>query len=272
MSVRSKPSGTTQLQAPEDEVSELADLRQLVETLRRSVRARDDFIAIAAHELRNPMTPIVGAAELALISARKAEGKCPPHVILLLERLQDLVQDYVRRATKLLDVSRLEAGNFQLKPAITDLSNLVLSIVSGYEAEANYQHCVLEHDIEAGVGGVFDPLAVEQVIDNLVSNALKFGAGKPVTVRLRSDGRFVSLDVQDGGIGMSVDQQARIFGRFRADRGPSPRKRLRSRPVDRQSFGRSHGWPDHRIEQPGRGIDLHRNLASGARRQRADRR
>ena len=214
MSVRSKPSGTTQLQAPEDEVSELADLRQLVATLRRSVRARDDFIAIAAHELRNPMTPIVGAAELALISARKAEGKCPPHVILLLERLQDLVQDYVRRATKLLDVSRLEAGNFQLEPAITDLSNLVLSIVNGYEAEATYQHCVLEHDIEAGVGGVFDPLAVEQVIDNLVSNALKFGAGKPVTVRLRSDGRFVSLEVQDAGIGMSVDQQARIFGRF----------------------------------------------------------
>ena len=60
MSVRSKPSGTTQLQAPEDEVFELADLRQLVETLRRSVRARDDFIAIAVHELRNPMTPIVG--------------------------------------------------------------------------------------------------------------------------------------------------------------------------------------------------------------------
>jgi len=211
MSVRPKQSATARLQAPEDEVSELAQLRQLVEDLRQAVRARDDFIAIAAHELRNPMTPIVGAAELALISARKAEGKCPPHVILL---LQDLVQDYVRRATKLLDVSRLEAGNFRLEPAITDVSNLVLSIVNGYEAEATYQHCVLEHDIEAGVGGVFDPLAVEQVIDNLVSNALKFGAGKPVTVRLRSDGRFVSLEVQDAGIGMSVDQQARIFGRF----------------------------------------------------------
>jgi signal transduction histidine kinase len=60
---------------PEDEVSELAELRQLAETLRQSVRARDDFIAIAAHELRNPMTPIVGVAELALIAARK-DGEC----------------------------------------------------------------------------------------------------------------------------------------------------------------------------------------------------
>ena len=68
----------------------MAKLRQLVETLRQSVRARDDFIAIAAHELRNPMTPIVGVAELALIAARK-DGKCPPRVILLLERLQRLV-------------------------------------------------------------------------------------------------------------------------------------------------------------------------------------
>jgi two-component system, OmpR family, sensor kinase len=55
---------------------------------------------------------------------------------------------------------------------------------------------------------------VEQVVDNLVSNAVKFGAGKPVTVRLRSDGRAACLEVRDSGIGMSVDQQERIFGRF----------------------------------------------------------
>lgn len=213
MSPRSNQTGAAPLQSPEDELSELAELRQLVETLRQSVRARDDFIAIAAHELRNPMTPIVGVAELALIAARK-EGQCPPRVILLLERLQRLVQDYVRRATKLLDVTRLESGNLQLAPAATDLSQLVLSMVHRYEAEAAHQHCALEHDIEADISGRFDPLAVEQIIDNLVSNAVKFGAGKPVTVRLRSDGRAACLEVLDGGIGMSVDQQERIFGRF----------------------------------------------------------
>jgi len=214
MPITSKQSATARLESPEDEVSELTQLRQLVDDLRQAVRARDDFIAIAAHELRNPMTPIVGVAELALISARKAEGRCPPRVILLLERLQRLVQDYVGRATKLLDVSRLEAGNFQLRPADTNLSHLGLSIVHKYEAEAAHQHCALEHDIEADVSGLFDPLAVEQIIDNLVSNALKFGAGKPVTVRLRSNEHAASLEVQDGGIGMSFDQQDRIFGRF----------------------------------------------------------
>ena len=212
MSIRSNEKGTAPLQAPENQVSELAELRQLVERLHRSVRARDDFIAIAAHELRNPMTPIVGVAELALIAARK-DGTCPPRVIILLERLQRLVQDYVRRATKLLDVSRLEAGNLQLEATATDLSHLVLAIVHRYEAEAAHQHCALEHDIEADISGHLDPLAVEQVIDNLVSNAVKFGAGKPVAVRLRSDGG-ACLEVRDSGIGMSVDQQERIFGRF----------------------------------------------------------
>ena len=61
---------------------------------------------------------------------------------------------------------------------------------------------------------MWDRLAVEQVVENLLSNALKFGAGQPVTLRLRSDGRSARLDVQDRGIGMSPDQQARIFGRF----------------------------------------------------------
>lgn len=102
----------------------------------------------------------------------------------------------------------------QLEPTATDLSQIVLSIAHRYEPEATHRHCALEHDIENDVSGELDTLAVEQVIDNLVSNAVKFGAGKPVTVRLRSDGRAACLEVRDGGIGMSVDQQERIFGRF----------------------------------------------------------
>ena len=130
--------GTPPLQALKDEASELAELRQLVETLRQSIRARDDFIAIAAHELRNPMTPTLEWRSLRSSPARK-DNKCPPRVILLLERLQRLVQDYVQRATKLLDVSRLESGNLQLEQVATNLSHLVLSIVHRYEAEAAHQ-------------------------------------------------------------------------------------------------------------------------------------
>lgn len=195
------------------EDSELARLRQLVEELRQAVRARDDFIAIAAHELRNPMTPILGVAELALAAARKAED-CPPRVILLLERMQQLVQDYVGRATRLLDVSRIEAGNLRLHPAPTDLSALARSVAANYAAAAARRQSPVELDIDEGVCGIWDANAVEQIVENLLSNALKFGSGKPVTLRLRADAHRARLEVRDQGVGMQPEQQARIFGRF----------------------------------------------------------
>lgn len=205
----------TDKSAYNDDDFELARLRQEVEDLRQSVRARDDFIAIAAHELRNPMTPVVGVAELALIAARKAEDNlCPPRVVALLERLQRLIQDYMKRTTRLLDISRLQAGKLQLEPATTDLSGLALSVAQRYEPEAAHQRCVLQLDVQDGITGVCDPLAVEQVIENLLSNALKFGAGQPVALRLSSNGFSAYFEVQDRGIGMPTDQQARIFGRF----------------------------------------------------------
>lgn len=182
--------------------------------MREALRARDDFIAIAAHELRNPMTPLSGLVELALAAARRAEGRCPPRVTALLERLQQVVQEYIGRATRLLDLSRIEAGNLKLEPKPVDLSQLVLAIVRKYEVPAAHQGCHLELDIDRGILGLLDPLAVEQVIENLLSNALKFGAAKPVEVRLSSEGGGAQLEVQDHGPGISPEQQIRIFERF----------------------------------------------------------
>ena len=194
--------------------SELADLRQQVAELRQAVRARDDFIAIAAHELRNPMTPIMMVAEMALKTVRDADDTCPPRLTTLLERMQLLAQDCIQRSTRLLDVARIESGNLRLLPAETDLSALVRSVAQTYDIIAARSHGLIELDIEDGVTGVVDRLAVEQVIENLLSNALKFSNGEPMMLRLRSDGCMAQLDVQDRGIGMAPDQQARLFGRF----------------------------------------------------------
>jgi signal transduction histidine kinase len=198
----------------DDAASELADLHRQVAELRLAVRARDDFIAIAAHELRNPMTPLLGVADLALAAARGAADTCPPRITMLLERMQSLTHNFIQRSTRLLDVSRIAAGNLRLETSATDLSALVLSITQKYEVAAARVRSPLQLDIEDGITGVWDQLAVEQVTENLLSNALKFGAGKPVAVRLRSHSAAVSLDVQDRGIGMEPDQQTRIFGRF----------------------------------------------------------
>src|SRR5213075_2173188 len=110
--------------------------------------------------------------------------------------------------------SRIETGNLRLAPSDTNLSELVRSLAHKYEVPASRAGCPLDLDIEDGVAGVLDRLAVEQVIENLLSNALKFGIGKPVTISLRSDRQLAELAVRDRGIGMSRGQQARIFGQF----------------------------------------------------------
>ena len=159
---------------PSDLDLEIDRLRQLVEEQRLAIRARDDFIAIAAHELRNPMTPILGVAQLAYAAARRS-GSTPPRVKALLEQMQVAVEEFINRATKLLDVSRIESGNLRLEPTETDVSALVASVAKRYAAEAARRRSRIDLDIEPSVIGYLDPLAVEQVIDNLMSNALKFG-------------------------------------------------------------------------------------------------
>jgi signal transduction histidine kinase len=101
-----------------------------------------------------------------------------------------------------------------LEPSATDLSALVLSVSQRYEVTATRGHSPLDLDIADAVCGVWDRLAVEQIVDNLLSNALKFGVGQPVTLRLQSDERSARLEVQDRGVGMTPDQQAHIFARF----------------------------------------------------------
>ena len=194
--------------------AELADLRRQVDALHRAVRARDDFIAIAAHELRNPMTPILAVAELALKAAREAGDTCPARLVVLLERMQIFVEDFIKRSTRLLEVTRIEAGKSQLVLAPTDLSALMHAVADRYEALGVRGGSPIRREIEDGVHGVLDRLAVEQAVENLVSNALRFGARKPLSLRLGSDGTRAWLEVEDRGPGLSADQQAGLFGRF----------------------------------------------------------
>jgi len=188
------------------------DRDALIEELRSAVAARDDFIAIAAHELRNPMTPIVGQVELLLLRARRQGVSAS--IITALERLEISVSHYVRRATALLEISRLNAGMMALEPITFDMAAFVAEITANYEMLAARAGSVLRCDLRGPVSGVWDQLATEQIIDNLVSNAIRYGDGKPINIALVADGAGVTLSVADTGVGIAADDQARIFDRF----------------------------------------------------------
>jgi signal transduction histidine kinase len=114
----------------------------------------------------------------------------------------------------LLDVSQLTTGRLRLSPEQVDLAALVSDVVATSQEEARRLGTPLSLRLESPLAGNFDPERMGQVVHHLLSNALKFGQGRPVEISLRSQGNGVVLTVVDHGIGIPPDDQARIFERF----------------------------------------------------------
>jgi len=199
---------------PRDRTAPGSQHARVVAELTQAVHARDAFIAIAAHELRNPMTPILGYVEHIVSVGRRPESECPEAIIVALERLAGLIGEYTKRATTLLDISRITAGKLRAELSVVDLSAMMRQAVHRHRAGAERSRCRLEPSIEGEVSGMLDKLAVEQIADNLLSNAVKYGAGEPIGVSLVRNGTAARLTVQDHGIGISEEDQARIFDAF----------------------------------------------------------
>jgi two-component system OmpR family sensor kinase len=210
---RTRPVGKPPVRPPQAERE--AALEARIAELEDALRARDDFLAAAAHELRNPMTPIGAQIELLLARARRKPQTVPEGTVQGLERLERSVDAYVRRATALLEVSRIDSGNLDLKAAEVDLSALVRRVATGMIPAARRAGCRLRLSVPEGITGRCDAAAVEQILGNLLSNAIRYGAGRPVEVALAGDGATARLSVRDEGIGISESDQARLFERFR---------------------------------------------------------
>jgi signal transduction histidine kinase len=122
-------------------------------------------------------------------------------------RLADLVND-------LLDVARISAGKLQLARVPMDLAALVRELAARFSLQAQKVSCTLEVDAPGTLVGLWDTQRLEQVLVNLLTNALKYGAGRPVHLRLAAEGAQARLTVRDEGIGIAPEDQARIFERF----------------------------------------------------------
>src|SRR6185312_3768521 len=187
------------------------DLLKVNQELREAVRARDEFLAIAAHELRSPMHALMLQVASAIALARRAGHE---ELLHRLERVRVVLDRYVKRATLLLDVSRINAGSVDLRLEELDLAEVLREIIDTYAVEAAFNLVELRLTVPHVLIGRWDRLAMEQVMGNLISNAIKYGDGKPVEIGLEQEGDRVRIEVRDYGIGISPEDQARIFGRF----------------------------------------------------------
>jgi two-component system, OmpR family, sensor kinase len=190
-----------------------AALKARIAELEQQLQACGDFLAMAAHELRNPMTPISAQLELLLAKAPESGGRSA-RLFEGLKRLEQLVDAYLRRAALLLEVSRIRSGNLLLQISEVNLSSLVREVAGRMMPLADRAGCSVRLTVEEGVFARCDAMAMEQVTENLLSNAVRYGPGEPIEVALSGDGAVARLSVRDEGIGIPEHDQSRIFERF----------------------------------------------------------
>lgn len=178
-----------------------------------ALRARDEFLSVAAHELRTP----VSALQLNLETLRELLDRQPPEE----PRISDRVAGALKTAARLgalvegiLDVPRMAQGNLELTPAPFDLSELVLELAAEAETSAARAGCKLHVQVSQPLEGSWDRRRIRQVVANLLSNALKFGAGQPVDIIARRDEHAAVIIVEDHGRGLDPNDAQRIMNRF----------------------------------------------------------
>jgi signal transduction histidine kinase len=184
--------------------------------LREADRARDEFLSIASHELRTPTTTLVLQVQSALKLVRSRH-----HAQVSLETLETKLTSAARQVDRLmaliealLNFSRVAAGHLTITPASMDLGELVGRVVGHVDDILKRSRCPLLLRTEPGLTGWWDPVWLEVVVSNLMTNAAKFGQGKSIEVVLDTQGDLARLVVTDHGIGIAAEDHARVFERF----------------------------------------------------------
>jgi signal transduction histidine kinase len=175
-----------------------------------AIRLRDEFLSIASHELRTPLT----ALQLQLDVVRERASRLDATVARKVERAKKMGDRLARLIDTLLDVSRIATGSLNLNVERSDLGETMREVVERHHESAASAGSELSLIVDGPVWGHWDRLRIEQIATNLVSNALKYGAGQPIELRVAQDAETAVFTVSDRGPGIPDGDRARIFERF----------------------------------------------------------
>jgi signal transduction histidine kinase len=176
-----------------------------------AVRVRDEFIALAGHELRTPVTALqLSTQEL----ARRSPSAPREEIERMARRLVKQVQRLDRLSARMLDATQISAKRLPLSRAPADLAEIARDAAETFAPLLGLQGCSLRLEADGPVPGLWDASQLEQVVATLLDNAAKFGAGKPVEIAARREGENAILSVRDHGPGIPPDRVHRIFEPF----------------------------------------------------------
>src|SRR3569623_970531 len=180
-----------------------------------AVRARDEFLSIASHELRTPLTPLrIHLQRLLSSKTGPANTADPGRVQTVLHRCERKVRRLEALVDTLFEVSRLNRQALRLHLDVVDLGELTRKVIASFAEEPATAGCQVLLNVDGAVTGRWDRLRLEQVISNVLENAIKYGPGKPIEIAVHGGDDRVELTVRDHGAGIPQSELGEIFERF----------------------------------------------------------
>lgn len=192
------------------------DNARLFSEAQEALRSRDEFLAIASHELKTPLTSILLALQYSLRHLNQNEDKDIAKVKNALEtgitqtrRLSALMND-------LLNISVISTGNLKIEKEEADLVQIIKDAISGVQLQIERKHIKINFKSNKQIViGNWDKVRLGEVFSNLISNAIKYGKNKPINISLKAEKKYIIIKVVDRGIGISNDDMKNVFEIFR---------------------------------------------------------
>lgn len=194
----------------------LAQLQQTQVELEHAVRMRDDFMSIVSHEVRTPLNGLILETQLRKMHLARDNTAAftKDKLAAMVDRDERQIQSLIRLIEDMLDVSRIRTGKLSIRPSEFDLSQLVANLLEVFSPQISAAQASISFSSAQPVVGQWDEFRIEQVISNLLTNALRYGAQKPIDVAVYREEGYAVVQVRDQGIGISQENQQRIFQQF----------------------------------------------------------
>ncbi|MFJ7311926.1 ATP-binding protein [Pseudomonas sp. NPDC098747] len=203
-------------QARREQEALLQQLQSTQSELEQAVRMRDDFMSIVAHEVRTPLNGLILETQLRKMHLARdnAAAFTLDKMHAMVDRDERQIKSLIRLIEDMLDVSRIRTGKLSIRPNAFDLVQLVSNLLQNFAAQIEAAETTVTFEADLPVKGCWDEFRIEQVISNLLTNALRYGGRSPIQVRVYRQGNEARVEVQDHGIGISAENQKRIFQQF----------------------------------------------------------
>ena len=180
------------------------------------IRARDEFLSIASHELKTPLTSMLLKLHNMINNIRNVSlaNFSVPELMKVLENAEQQIKSLATMINDLLNVSLITTGRMDLDLENFDLVAATKRVKENFSEALERKHYLVKIDVKSPVIGFWDRARIEQVITNLLSNAIKYGENKPIEIKVFSSDGIGKFIIKDQGIGIATEKQKMLFNRF----------------------------------------------------------